>query len=116
MMAPSDKATLTASMRARSSARESGSNDGPVTNSSPMTGTAMRKTAPHQKAPSSSPPTAGPSTTPPMSAVPQTPMAVAICRGSGNISLMSASTDGSVVAAQIPSSARAAISMTVEVE
>jgi hypothetical protein len=81
-----------------------------------MTGTAIRKTDPHQKDPSSRPPITGPSTIPAISDVPHTPMAAPICFGSRNIPRSSARTDGTSVAPAIPSSARAPISMPGETE
>jgi hypothetical protein len=84
--------------------------------SSAITGTASRKTDPHQKRSSSTPPSTGPSAPPAEKLVIQIPIAVARCPGSGNMLKISDSVAGARVAPATPSSARLAISISALVE
>jgi hypothetical protein len=75
-----------------------------------MTGTLIRKIAPHQKRSSSSPPTTGPTANPLVNAAVQTPIAALRCAPSANMPRSSASVDGASVAPPTPSSALASTS------
>lgn len=77
-----------------------------------MTGTPIRKTDPHHQESSSTPPMTGPTAMPTESAVTQVAMAVARCRSSLNMWMISESVDGSTAAPATPSSARATISIS----
>ena len=81
-----------------------------------MTGTASRKTDPHQKYSSSDPPTSGPIAPPSEKLVIQTPIAVVRCPGSRNMLRISDSVDGAMVAPATPSSARVTINIVALVE
>ncbi|GAA2800990.1 hypothetical protein GCM10020219_085330 [Nonomuraea dietziae] len=109
-MAVRDSSTLVTSRRPAPGLRYSGSNIGPATSSTAMTGTPSRKTEPHQKFSSSTPPTTGPSTMPPVNPVIHRLMATVRWPGSWNMLLISDSVDGMSVAPAMPSNARAAIS------
>ena len=102
---------LTRSKRPASGLRNSGSSTGPTTSSSAITGTASRNTEPHQKKWSSSPPSSGPSAPPSEKLVTQTPIANVRCPGSRKMFRISDRVEGASVAAAIPSSARATISI-----
>lgn len=77
-----------------------------------MTGTATRKTEPHQKASSSTPPTRGPTAPPSMKLVIHTVMAKLRCSASWNMALISESVDGPSTAPARPRRARATISVS----
>ncbi len=111
-IAASDSPTLSRSSLAPEGSLYSGSRIGPVTSSSTITGTAIRKGAPHQKWSSSRPPAIGPTTPPTMKDVVQMVTAVVLSFGSRNMLRSSDSVDGASVAAEMPSSARAAISIS----
>lgn len=81
-----------------------------------IAGTPSRKTEPHQKCSSSTPPTIGPTIAPTVKQPAQMPIASERWRLSVNRLLISASVDGASVAPAIPSSARAAMSMSAVVE
>lgn len=81
-----------------------------------MTGTLIRKTAPHQKSSSTAPPTSGPSAAPEEKLVIHSPIAVARCWGSGNMVRINDSVDGANVAPDSPSIARLTISVSGVVE
>ncbi len=71
-----------------------------------MTGTAIRKTEPHQKTCSSAPPITGPSAIPTENMVTHSPIAMPRWRGSPNIALISDRVEGIRVAPAIPRAAR----------
>jgi hypothetical protein len=87
-----------------------------VISSSTMNGTPSRNAEPHQKCSSSAPPTSGPSAMPPMKLANHTPSAVAICLGSANMLRINAIVEGIRVAPEMPSRARAMISIVGVVE
>src|SRR4029450_1513669 len=105
-----DMAALTRSRRPASGSRYSGRTRGPRMSRAAITGSAMRKTEPHQKRSSSAPPSTGPIAPPTEKLVIQIPIAVVRWRGSANMAKISDSVDGARVAPAIPSSARLAIS------
>jgi hypothetical protein len=114
--ATSESAALTRSMRPAFSSRYSGSRNGPTASSRIITGTAIRNTEPHQNQVSSTPPISGPIAPPAEKEDIQTPIAKVRSFGSGNMLLIRDSVDGASVAAEMPSSARAMISISAEVE
>ena len=81
-----------------------------------MTGSAMRKTEPHQKCSSSTPPTTGPIALPAENAEIQIAIASRAAPGSWNMLKISDRVEGASVAPAIPSSARLAISISGLVE
>ena len=87
-----------------------------MTSSSTIAGTPSRNTEPHQKCSSSTPPTIGPMIAPTVKHPAHSPIASARSRRSVNMVLISESVDGARVAPAIPSTARAAMSMTALVE
>lgn len=93
--------------------RCSGSSTGAPARTSNATGTAMRKTAPHQKVLTKIPPTTGPAAIPDANMVAHTPIANARCRASVNMVLISDRVEGISVAPATPRSARATISHSV---
>jgi hypothetical protein len=115
-MATSDSTALATSSRPASGSRNSGSNTGPSTSSSSITGTAIRKTEPHQKYSSSAPPTSGPIAAPAEKLVIQMPTATVRWAGSRNMFRISDSVEGASVAAATPRSARATMSISALVE
>src|SRR6266545_363226 len=114
--AASESAALGMSRRPGAGSRCSGSSNGPRTSSRAITGTASRKTEPHQKYCSSTPPRTGPIAAPEEKLVAQMLMATVRCRGSSNMPRISDSVDGASVAPARPSRARAAISISALVE
>ncbi len=76
-----------------------------------MTGTATRKTEPHQKCSSKAPPTSGPMAAPRLKLAIHTPIANVRCLSSANMPRRSESVEGASVAPAIPSNALAAISI-----
>ena len=109
-------AALTRSRRPASGSRYSGSSRGPTASSSTITGTARRKTEPHQKRSSRSPPASGPIAAPAEKLVTHTAIATVRCPSSRNMLRIRESVDGARVAAATPSSAREAISISALVE
>ena len=81
-----------------------------------MTGSASRKTDPHQKNSSMRPPRTGPTALPALKPPIQTPMAIERSFGSLNMWKMSDSVDGASVAPASPSSARLAMSISALTE
>ena len=81
-----------------------------------MTGTLSRNTAPHRNCSRTTPPRTGPIAAPAEKLVIQIPIAVLRCRGSWNMLRIRESVDGASVAPDTPSSARATISISGEVE
>ena len=79
--ASSDSTALIGSRRPAAGSRYSGKSRGPTISSSTITGTPMRKTAPHQNISSTMPPTSGPIAPPTEKLVIQTPIAVVRCAG-----------------------------------
>ena len=75
-IATSEIAALVRSSRPAFGSRNSGSSLGPSTSSSAITGTANRKTEPHQKCSSSSPPATGPTALPAENPAIHTPTAI----------------------------------------
>jgi hypothetical protein len=114
--ATSERAALRRSSRPASGSLNSGSSRGPIARRSAITGTARRKTEPHQKNSSNTPPSSGPTAPPSEKAVIQTPMANVRCPGSPKRLRISERVDGAMVAPAIPRSARAAISISGLVE
>ena len=110
-MAASARPTLRKSGRPAAALRYSGSRSGPVASKTTITGTASRKTDPHQKDCNITPPTSGPTAPPRGRLVDQTAMATVRCRSSRNMLLISDSVDGISVAPASPSAARAPTSM-----
>ena len=78
-----------------------------------MAGMLIRKTDPHQKCSSRKPLSTGPRAIPPVITAVQMAMALERCWASWNMLRISASVDGIRVAPATPSSARAAISISV---
>ncbi len=114
--AMTDSAALMRSSRPASGSRNSGRTRGPSTSSSPIGGTASRKTEPHQKRSSSTPPSTGPTAPPAEKAAIQTPMAVERSRGSRNMLKIRERVEGARVAPAISSAARLTISISALVE
>jgi hypothetical protein len=77
-----------------------------------ITGTASRKTEPHQNRSSSTPPTSGPIAAPAEKLAIQIPIAVVRWCGSSNMLRISDSVEGASVAPAIPRIARDAISIS----
>lgn len=115
-IASSDNTTLAGSILPAAGFLNSGSTFGPTTRRMTMTGTPIRNTEPHQKNSSSPPPMIGPSAVPPMKQPIQTPMAMDICLGFGNMAAMSAMVEGMIVDPATPSRARMTISISGLVE
>ena len=111
-----DMTALVRSSRPAAASRNSGSNRRPLTNSSSMTGTPSRKTAPHQKNCRMMPPTSGPIALPTMKPVIQTVIAKVRSRSTWNMFRISDKVEGISVAPATPSNARVAISMPAVVE
>jgi hypothetical protein len=115
-IATSEIAALVRSSRPAFGSRNSGSSLGPSTSNSAITGTASRKTEPHQKCSSSSPPATGPTALPAENPAIHTPTAIVRCRGSWNMLKISESVAGANVAPAMPCSALAPISISGLVE
>ncbi len=103
---------LMRSGRETDSSRYSGSTSGPNTISSSMTGTPSRKTEPHQNSSRNMPPTSGPITVPRPKKPVQAPIAAPCCLGSWNMIRIRERVEGISVEPAMPSSARAAMSIT----
>ena len=84
--------------------------------STAITGTASRKTEPHQKNASRIPPRTGPTALPAENAPIQTPTAIDLSLGSWNMWKISDNVDGARVAPAIPSAARLRMSISGVVE
>ena len=110
--ATSDIATLSRSSRPAFGSLYSGSVIGPRISSSATTGSASRKTEPHQKNSSITPPSSGPIALPAEKAEIQTAIARDRWPGSWNIVKISDRVDGASVAPAIPSSARLRMSIS----
>ena len=103
-------------MRPAFGSRNSGSSAGAKASSRSMIGTLMRNTAPHQNCVRIAPPTSGPMAAPMEKLATQTPIANVRSRLSRNMLRISESVDGASVAAAMPCTARAAISISALVE
>ncbi len=111
----SDSRMATPSIGPGAGSFDSGTSTGVRISSGSSTGTATRKTDPHQKCSSSTPPTSGPSADPPEKPDAQIAIARRRCFRSVKIERRSDSVDGMSIAPKKPRAARAAMSCEASV-
>ena len=114
MTVPRASTELSQSNRAERAPRDSGRRNGALTRSRSMTGRLMRNTEPHQKCSSSTPLMIGPTVTPAVRATDQIATALVRSASSWKRLRISARVDGIRVAPAIPSTARAAMSISAD--